>query len=116
MELVVWQVVWRDTGVSPILGFASRQDAGNTKTPREKRHVHSCDVNQTLGSETIRQGDVKTKDRAGQQGEAAPWAQMCARANGMLNAKSFMNFMILHLIHPACPRTIASKLIRFLCG
>ena len=33
---VVWRVRWRDTGVTPILGPASRQDAGNTKERQGK--------------------------------------------------------------------------------
>ena len=38
---VVWRVRWRDTGVTPILGPASRQDAGNTKEGREKESTYA---------------------------------------------------------------------------
>ena len=117
MEPVTWQAVWRDTGASPIPGPASRQDASNTKKPREEeKHVHSCDVKKTLGSETILQGDVESRDRAVQQGKVARRAHMCARASGMVNTTSITHLMISDLIHPACAQTIASQLTSSLCG
>ena len=45
--------------------------------------MHNCDVKETLGYETIRHDDVKSGDRAVQQGKVALEAPMCAWTNGM---------------------------------
>ena len=114
---VMWRVRWRDTGVPPILGPASRQDAGNTKDRREKTNTYTAVTSTKLSAPRLFvKYDVKDGDREVQQGEVARRAQMCARANGMVNRISIMHFMISDLFHPACARTIASQFISFVCG